>query len=597
MGGSTTICNGQALCPSCNLSKSNNTMSNRFRDDIFGPAPYPKPLKWQEKAIREFERTDDKFLADATPGAGKTAFTAYLFRHHYGDLWERIIVITNGITRRGEFSSRQEKAGGWISDLAKFGIETMQDWLGYTERPTLKDYNGCVLTYAKLPGNESALKALSFKKPTLVVFDEIHHLGDNLAWGEAAREAFSHRKCYTVGLTGTPFRSDDARIPFVDYERQEDGTLKSVGHVGYTYGDALRDEVLRYINFETYEGEMEWNDSTGEKHVARFEDDIPEHLMGGRLVTAVTDKDWLLPVIKEADEKLSETRKRTPEAGGLIVAKDQMHAERIAAWMREDDHFKEEPDLVVSDEHLATSDIESFKHCGRRWVIAVQMISEGVNIKRLRVGVYASNVTAPLTIHQVVGRVLRGPDGYAWFHFPKDPRIVEELEKIEEMRDHVIKEKEGGGESDGDSGDSQFLSISAERGEGSVMGPLFDEMEMMDEEQLRALPNEVLAAFIRRRGASTTQQQSASHGDGSPSMYAQEQKLRREISKKPGYVYAAAKAQNRALYMRGGTDKGKAIAKTHTDANHQCGITSTDEATVEQLEAKRDLLKKWATGQ
>jgi len=139
MGGSTTICNGQALCPSCNLSKSNNTMTNRFRDDVFGPAPFPRPLKWQEKAIREFERSDGRFLADATPGAGKTAFTAYLFRHHYGDLWERIIVITNGITRRGGFSARQEKAGGWIGDLAEFGIETMPNWAGYTERPTLKD--------------------------------------------------------------------------------------------------------------------------------------------------------------------------------------------------------------------------------------------------------------------------------------------------------------------------------------------------------------------------------------------------------------------------------------------------------------------------
>ena len=580
MGGSTSISNGQALCPRCNLQKSDNVMHDTFNTEHFGPCPHPSPLKWQKEALQEFKQVGNNFLADATPGCGKTAFAAYLFRQFFGETWEQIIIVTNG-------KPRQE---GWIEDLGAFGINLMPNWAGRYSKPTMKGYHGSVITYAIMPGNEMQLQALC-QKPTLVVFDEIHHLGDSMSWGDAARAAFNQRSVQTVGLTGTPFRSDGNPIPFVDYQRDEDGKMRSVGHVGYSYGDALKDGVLRYVNLPTYGGEIEWEDNDGH-HKADLEEEISEHLQGNRLRAAILQKKWLLPSIKSADERLSQTRGTTaPSAAGLIVAKDQRHAQEIASWMRKDPQFNEDPAVIVSDGDNATSSIKAFREGSKRWVIAVKMISEGVNIPRLRVGVYASNVTAPLFLNQVVGRVLRGSDGYAWFWFPADPRITEVLEEIREMRDHVIEAEEDIEPTNdgGPVGELPFFdAIDAQPQQSRTYGPLFDEIKYMDEEQVAELPGEILAAYIKTHGRlpqSTPKQE----GIGK-TKWAEEQELRKTCQRK---VVRVAKIKHRELYICGGSSKGKAIAKTHAWANKRAHITSTDTATTKQLRDKAGVLQSY----
>ena len=573
-GGATIIDNGQALCPSCNLNKSNSLMANSdpYQSDVFGPTPYSSPHKWQRRAIEKFFSTDEYFLADATPGAGKTALAAYLFRRGYKAEWEQIIVVTNS----------QDRREGWVKDLHSFGINLMENWSGRDRQPTLKNYHGSVITYNIMPGNEMDLKALT-KRPSLVVFDEIHHLGDSLTWGHAAKEAFDRPSVQTIGLTGTPFRSDAHRIPFVEYEPDDEGNLKSKGHVGYSYGDALRDGVLRYINFKTYDGEMEWHDSDGELYEASFDDEIPEHAMGGRLRTAILTKQWVMPALRNANRKLNAIRKHTPNAGGLVVAKDQSHALKIQSWMEADDQFNS-PVVVVSDDSEAQSALNDFRESKRRWVIAVRMISEGVNIKRLRVGFYASNVVAPLFLNQVIGRVLRGPDGQSWFWFPKDPRIVPVLDEIKEMRNHVIEEREMRESGDREENDSPslFMPIDAQLGAAEILGPLLDEIPSMDQDDLEQLPPEVLAAYIR----SQLGQQRGPVQNGEP-LHEQEQRLRSQLNR---LAAAVAARWFSVPYKKGGRERGKAIAKVHGKANSRIGISDTDTATVKDLQRKKQTL-------
>jgi superfamily II DNA or RNA helicase len=584
MGGATKIENGQALCAQCNLKKSDNLTDMRFNSDVFGPAPHAAPLDWQEDAIMEFNSTSGNFLCDATPGSGKTALAAYLFRHRFGDLWDQIIVITNSQARRE----------GWQEDLQRFGVQTMEDWAGRDSNPTIKDYHGCVSTYHILPTGKLDLKAISQRERTLVVFDEIHHLGDEQAWAEAATFAFNHRNAHTIGLTGTPFRSDDKQIPFVDYSYQ-DGVLKSDGDVGYTYGDALRDEVLRPVNFIKYDGEMVWRGSDGNRHEATFEDDVAERLKGERLRTAVNEKGYLFEQIVEANEKLSQIREGFPHAGGFIVARNQNHAEKIAKWMQADSRFGT-PAVIVSDDDRATSSIKQFKESNRRWAIAVEKISEGVNIKRLRVGVYASNKTAPLFLHQVVGRVLRGSGGQAFFWFPDDPRIVDVLEEIEEMRDHVIEDSEDWASEDGSRSGafSEYESAKATIGEGSALGPLLNEIPYMSREQVAKLPETVKDTYIEYcLNGNAPAPSSQSRGDGAPkqNQYKREVELRSELI--PEKVNKAAKIGHHELYVQGGEKRGIAIAKTHKKANREVGFKNQDEATVEQLERKLEVLQNW----
>src|SRR4029450_5311857 len=63
--------------------------------------------------------------------------------------------------------------------------------------------------------------------------------------------------------------------------------------------------------------------------------------------------------------------------------------------------------LAVSDLPDAKDVIDRFRTSAARWLVAVRMVSEGVDIPRLRVGVYATNVLTELHFRQVVGRFCR----------------------------------------------------------------------------------------------------------------------------------------------------------------------------------------------
>lgn len=73
-----------------------------------------------------------------------------------------------------------------------------------------------------------------------------------------------------LALTGTPFRSDDSQIPFVTYEEDGEGFLRSKADFTYGYGEALRDHVVRPVLFMTYSGRMHWRTKTGDEVSAQL---------------------------------------------------------------------------------------------------------------------------------------------------------------------------------------------------------------------------------------------------------------------------------------------------------------------------------------
>lgn len=95
-----------------------------------------------------------------------------------------------------------------------------------------------------------------------------------------------------------------------------------------------------------------------------------------------------------------------------------------------------------------TSNMSSvfFFHSGnqKRWIVAVKMVSEGVDIPRLRVGVFASNVTSELYFRQAVGRFLRMIAGLdeqsAVFYLPADEMLIKHALAIKEEREHYLPE-------------------------------------------------------------------------------------------------------------------------------------------------------------
>jgi superfamily II DNA or RNA helicase len=245
-----------------------------------------------------------------------------------------------------------------------------------------------------------------------------------------------------LSVTGTPFRSDDSEIPFVDY-KLEDGYRTSKADFTYSYADALRDGVVRPVFFNTYDGDLTW-EYKDETYTASFYTDLSKDQSRKRLNTALsTNGDWLSQVLNDASRQLKDIRTEHASAGGLVVAKDKDHAVAIAAKLEKICGSK--VTVVTYDTEGASAEIRRFSKSADEWIVAVKMVSEGVDIKRLRVCVYATNVSTELFFRQVVGRVVRVIPGldeqFAYVYIPKDPTIAGYAEKFKEERSHALDEQ------------------------------------------------------------------------------------------------------------------------------------------------------------
>jgi hypothetical protein len=163
-----------------------------------------------------------------------------------------------------------------------------------------------------------------------------------------------------------------------------------------------------------------------------------------RYRTAISTElpDGLPRILREADAKLKEVREAGHrDAGGLVIAADSSHARRIAALLRE--ATGRSPVVVLHQEARAAEKLAAFTHARDRWIVAVNMVSEGVDIPRLRVGVYATAAKTPLVFRQIVGRFVRTMPGRpvepSWLYIPADPVLRDHAASVETELRHVLK--------------------------------------------------------------------------------------------------------------------------------------------------------------
>ena len=359
----------------------------------------PSLRAWQSAALEQYFRDEPRdFLAVATPGSGKTTFALTVA----AELLARRVVDRITVVTPTEHLKTQ-----WAEVADRAGIALDPSYAGRKGR-TSKDYAGVAVTYAGVAANPLAHRVRTERFKTLVILDEVHHAGDALAWGEAAREAFepAHRR---LALTGTPFRSDINPIPFVTYAPEvgdPGGVPRSVADYTYGYAHALADHVVRPVLFWAYGGDLTWRTRAGDEVAARLGEPLTKDLTAQALRTALDPQgSWVPAVLAAADRRLTEVRRHVPDAGGLVIAGDQETARAYARLLAE--ITGEKPTIVLSDEKAASKRIAEFTASEDRWMVAVRMVSEGVDVPRLAVGVYATTTATPLFFAQAVGRFVR----------------------------------------------------------------------------------------------------------------------------------------------------------------------------------------------
>jgi superfamily II DNA or RNA helicase len=385
---------------------------------------------WQKDAYHEYFRLPRRdFLLVATPGAGKTTYALTVA----AELLARREVAGLTIVTPTEHLKHQ-----WAQAAQRFGI-AIDPKYSNAQGPAARDFHGVAVTYAQVAAHPALHRQRTENRRTLVIFDEIHHAGDALSWGDAAKEAFDPAR-RRMALTGTPFRSDANPIPFVTYLDEPGGGKRSSSDYVYGYGPALEDFVVRPVIFLAYSGEMRWRTRAGDEITATLGTPMTKDQIAQAWRTALDPAgEWVSRVLEAADKRLTEVRRGMPDAAGLVIANDHADARAYAGLLR--GMTGKRPVVVLSDDPTASKKITAFSSSDDRWMVAVRMVSEGVDIPRLAVGVYATSVSTPLFFAQAIGRFVRARrrGETASVFVPSVPVLLGFAAELEAERDHVLR--------------------------------------------------------------------------------------------------------------------------------------------------------------
>lgn len=558
---------------------------------------------WQAEAIdRYFSNDCQDFLAAATPGAGKTTFALRIAV----ELRARKEIDRITVVAPTEHLKRQ-----WADAAARVGIRLDPSFRN-ADRRSARHFHGVAVTYAQVAARPALHRELTLSGRSLIILDEVHHAGDTLSWGDAIREAFAPAT-RRLSLTGTPFRSDTSPIPFVEYHPDADGIRVSRTDYAYGYGRALADGVVRPVLFMVYAGHMRWLTRAGEEMEARLGDDNTKDITSAAWRTALEPTgEWIPAVLRAADRRLTEVRRSMPDAGGLVIATDQSTARAYAAILRE--LTEEAPAVVLSDDPAASGRIETFAAGTGRWMVAVRMVSEGVDVPRLAVGVYATSAATPLYFAQAIGRFVRARrrGETASVFLPNVPSLMGLASRMELERDHALDRRDSG---DGDLQPEDALLAEANRQEqasdalvhefsfealqsdarfdrvlyeGSEFGSLA-EPGSPEELDFIGIPGilepEQVAELLRHRHARQARRSAERRRSGVGDDHDQE----------PVALYRTLKEQRSLLnrlvgmWARG---SGEPHGVIHAELRRLCGGPAVAQASITQLQARIDLLRK-----
>ena len=251
-------------------------------------------------------------------------------------------------------------------------------------------------------------------------------------------------------------------------------------------------------------------------------------------------------------------------------------------------------------------------------MVAVRMVSEGVDVPRLAVGVYATSTATPLFFAQAVGRFVRARrrGETASVFLPSVPLLLQHAGEMEVERDHALDRTRS------DEGDlfapedalvgaanrtqtepgQEEMSFEALEAEATFDRVLFDGGEFgtqaavgsEEEADFLGLPGllepDQVATLLRerqrtqqaargRRSAAAPAQAAAMHPAAAAAMHQAVPALRKALNGLVG-----------AWVHRTGIPHGA----VHTELRQACGGPPAAQATAEQLQARIDLIRAWA---
>ncbi|QFQ02477.1 Type III restriction enzyme, res subunit [Corynebacterium urogenitale] len=563
---------------------------------------------WQQEALDLYlTQAPRDFLAVATPGAGKTTFALTV---------ARLLLDTRVVQRVVIVVPTEHLKVQWAQSAAARGIALDANFTNSSA--VNSSFDGVCVTYAQVGMKPTKHYQVATAKKTLVILDEIHHAGDAKSWGDGVRLAYAHSE-RRLALTGTPFRSDDSQIPFVRYEEVPgtDGGLQSAADYTYGYSDALRDGVVRPVVFLAYSGQARWRDSAGEEYEARLGEVLNAEQTARAWRTALDPRgEWIPSVLQAAHTRLMQLRETIPDAGGLVIATDKVTARAYATILN---RISSTPvTVVLSDEAGASQRIKDFSASDDEWMVAVRMVSEGVDVPRLAVGVYATSSSTPLFFAQAIGRFVRSrrKGESASVFLPSVPVLLDLASRLEKQRNHVLgkpdrpdegwddqlleqanKEENEPGEERGYESIGADAELESLIYDGSTYGTRVsgsaEEQEylglpgLLDAEQMRTLLRQRQADQIEARAREQKLREAAERSAEAGG--AKDQARQRVASEE----LPALRKELNALVNMTSARTGRPHGAIHNDVRRNCGGPPTALCSAAQLRDRIAYLRDW----
>ena len=476
LGGRTSARNGQALCPSCNLKKGAKHMSG---------TPTLRP--WQNKAMDKLSESwqigpDAKTLIAASPGAGKTWFSVVAAQQAIKDFGiDLVVVVSPSVSIKEQWRETFQNAG--IKAHARADNEALRFRIDQGINPT-EDWRAICVTYSQLSRDAELFVEVARRKRVLLIADEVHHADDKECYGRAL-EQLSEFVQLRLALSGTPFNSTGGALAMCPSIEDLDETGRAIRRAKplftYSYGDAIRHRACRPAEFIKVIGsgistfKSLANNTTWQKVI-----DLA-HANKTDSIGPLLDPDgaFFIKMATDALSALSDMKQVDTKAGMLVVAKDKAHGARIcalieslcaknAAWS------KYQTLEIYNDTEKAHERIKQLDRDSTDIVVTVRMISEGVDVKRLRVGLYATDYRTRMFFIQFVGRFIRWEDRlddaqHARVVIPAHPDLILFAREIEQMIDQALIPEEGEGSGEKKDAKNEYLGTETHAGQDGLI--------------------------------------------------------------------------------------------------------------------------------
>ncbi|HZZ79737.1 MAG TPA: DEAD/DEAH box helicase family protein [Gemmataceae bacterium] len=423
-----------------------------------------RPRKWQIECVKRFleKRAEGatSFVLEACMGAGKSALAAWIAKvlleggvgeeYGFGDdglteSVDHVLVLMPWRSIQGDAEKGMLGAFGQL-----MGLDSRDRFFTYKRqaRQPRPDGMDATITLYQEVCNQAAIETLKMWKADgwtfALICDEIHHTNEiDSSWGDYVEE-IKNLAAFSVFMSGTFYRSDRNPISCIPTVLNEQNERMPVKDYRYTYPQGVKESVVRPVTTREINATVLLKDRNTEREYSVMLDETSaKELSEAKKQVLDPHGECVRHIIELAHTDLLKTRSKYPDAACLFVCRpgggENFTREDGGGQAQEDRHVHaiakqiegltgERPTVVTHRDADAAGKIAVFRRGNNPYLVAVNMVSEGCDIPRIRAVAFCRYTTSEMLFRQIVGRALRRQDGdddtAAQIYLPSFPQLL-----------------------------------------------------------------------------------------------------------------------------------------------------------------------------